>query len=62
MANETKPAAKTADKLTPVEFTKHWTRYNKGEVAGFKPDEAKRLIEKLKVAKAYAPAKEEPKK
>jgi len=41
-------------KLTPVQFTKHWTRYNKGEVAGFKPEEAERLITKLKVAKAYS--------
>ncbi len=39
--------------LKPVEFIKHWGCYNKGDVAGFKEDEAERLVTKLKVAKAY---------
>lgn len=49
--DETKAAAKTD--LVAVQFTKHWTRYNQGEVAGFKKAEADRLVNKLKVAKLY---------
>ncbi|MGP7732938.1 hypothetical protein [Oceanimonas smirnovii] len=50
-AKKTAPSA--AKKLTPVSFIKAWGRYVKGDIAGFQPEEAERLIKTIKVAEAY---------
>lgn len=52
-AETKKPAASAAKKLTPVLFVKAWGRYVKGDIAGFQPEEAERLIKTIKVAEAY---------
>lgn len=50
MAEPTKKddAAPTTDKVV-ITFTKPWSRYSRGDVAGFSADEAERLV-KGKVA------------
>lgn len=58
---EAKAKEAAAGKNVSVTFTKPWSRYSRGDIAGFPADRAKQLVEGVKVAVSGTKLPEAPK-